>query len=80
MSGKRFQLRSTSKYATGQKVWMIRHNKVVEGEIRSIRLKEITMSFQGTFPDPEFLYYIDQYGDWNENDLFPSKEELLKSL
>jgi len=80
MSGKRFQLRSTSKYAIGQKVWMIRNNKVIEGEIRSIKLKELVMSYQGTFPEPEFSYWIADSGDWNEKHLYPSKEELLTSL
>ena len=64
-----------SKYSIGDKVWMITDNKIDTFEIQGVMINVTS---------PENVNITYQFGDsvfgYPENKLFPSKEELLKSL
>ena len=64
-----------TKYNIGDEVWTIVEDKVSECPILSITVKK------GIWKEEiEVMYYIDNC-EWRyEQELFPTKEELLKSL
>ena len=67
------------KYKIGDMVWRMENEKAVEQEITAVALSNYE-SFKG------FNYYFRKpledawYGWRKESDIFPTKEELLKSL
>ena len=68
------------KYQLGQKVWIIDGNKVVEREIKAIAVngyKKIVYSFEEAGDGYD---YYERSINIQENKLFPTKEELIKSL
>jgi hypothetical protein len=79
-----------TKYNIGQEVWMIRDNEVQNHEIRSITINKTPTTFiiYYSFAD---MFNLEDYKTsefstdmglewWREEKLFPTKEELLKSL
>ena len=66
-----------TKYNIGDEVWFILGNKARQGKILGITFEKMGHSIIG-------YYYNVQvgvsHGSFNEPDLFPTKEELLKSL
>lgn len=61
-----------TKYNIGDKVWFIHQNKCVSMEVENILMNGKDMYVQYTFNNNEIWL--------SENHLFPTKEELLKSL
>lgn len=79
-----------TKYNIGNEVWMIRDNEVQKHEIRSITINKTPTAFiiYYSFAD---MFNLEECKDsefstdmglewWREEKLFPTKEELLKSL
>ena len=65
-----------TKYTIGDKVWWIRNNEIKSGSIDFIL-------FKTTPTQPFYLGYgihNEEYVDFKEHELFPTKEELLKTL
>ena len=61
-----------TKYNIGDEVWFIRNNKVTLGFVEIINIRHTTF-------EEDIEYYV--LGNWYyESSLFPTKEELLKSL
>lgn len=62
-----------TKYNIGEEVWTIVENKVCKYPILNISVKKPNQVI-------EVMYYIGNY-EWRyEHEVFPTKEELLKSL
>lgn len=66
-----------TKYNIGDEVWFILGNKARQGKILGITFNKLGNSL--------ICYYYNvsvgvSHGSFNESDLFPTKEELLKSL
>lgn len=73
-----------TKYNIGDKVWVIMWNKVhcLRIDAIEIRAKKAMVSEDGVFSILEYKYFY-SFGDndwYAEQDLFPTKEELIKSL
>lgn len=67
-----------TKYSVGQEVWFASHLHYIKGVISEISINAYhnkTMIVYGV----EYLNYIGQ-SQKEESELFPTKEELLKSL
>lgn len=65
----------TTKYSPDQLVWFLYQNKVISGEIQYVYTKGYPNN------SPDIWYELkNRSGNFNENDLFPSKEALLQSL
>lgn len=64
-----------TKLSIGQKAWFVRNNCVMSDTV-----KEIFIRIGGTRSAPDIDYVIGKLHNMPENDLFASKEDLLKSL
>lgn len=65
-----------TKYNIGDKVWWIRDNQIKSGSIDFIL-------FKATPTQPFYLGYgihNEDFANFKEHELFPTKQELLKSL
>lgn len=63
-----------TKYSIGNEVWYIKDNKVSSTYIYEIH---ITINSKG---NDSVIYNLNSIGNFKTNELFTSKEELLKSL
>ena len=66
-----------TKFDIGQEVWFILGNKARQGIILGITFNKVGHTLIG------YHYNVQvgvSHGSFNESDLFPTKEELLKSL
>ena len=72
-----------TKYNIGDEVWFMNANKVSTMKVWDIDI-QIRTSFDGQYVYGDYyrVYYYDfgSHNKVNESDLFPTKEELLKSL
>ena len=66
-----------TKYNIGQEVWFILGHKACQGEILEIVFNKVGHTLIGCHYNVEFGV---SHGSFNESELFPTKEELLKSL
>ena len=67
-----------TKYNIGDKVWVIVNNKPTELLINSI---EIFIHDMGQYRIGYSIWYVDKKNEgFEETQVFPTKEELLKSL
>lgn len=62
-----------TKYDIGQEVWFMHQNKCISSEIKDIHIDVLNYYIQYIFFVPEEIWI-------SKNDLFSSKELLLKSL
>ena len=73
-----------TKYNIGDRVWVIMNDRVAHAIIEAIEISvgKALCSEDGKLSISEYKYkYSVGYGNWyNESLLFPTKEELLKSL
>lgn len=73
-----------TKYNIGDAVWVIMNNKAQHLRIEEIKVSigEAAISEDGILSICEYkLSYSVGWGNWcKESDIFPTKEELLKSL
>ena len=73
-----------TKYAPGDKVWVIAENEVQRLIIDGIRIDSISLNVESNvrpfFRRLTTYYYFDKVGYIPEHKCFPTKEELLKSL
>ena len=61
-----------TKYNIGDEVWLMRNNEAALGFVEIIDIRHTTF-------EEDIEYYV--LGNWHfESSLFPTKEELLKSL
>ena len=64
-----------TKYDIGQEVWILDFEQPCKGEILSIK------TFNMYKKEHDYVsYYIQNLGSKREQEIFPTKEELLKSL
>lgn len=66
-----------TKYDIGQEVWFILGSKARQGKILEITFNKVGYTLIS------YYYNIQvgvSHGSFNESDLYPTKEELLKSL
>jgi hypothetical protein len=68
----------TTKFNVQQKVWRLKNNKAIEGEVQSIEVNAYSNE------SPIIEYWIDRVNidgnRYKEKDLFASREELIASL
>jgi hypothetical protein len=73
-----------TRYDIGDEVWVIVENRVQKLRIQECKVStaRATRSEDGKFQVIEYrIVYYFEAGEWaSESDLFPTKEELLKSL
>lgn len=73
-----------TKYDIGQAVWVIMNNKAQHLRIEKIEasIDKAMITEDGNFLISKYTFlYSVGYDNWyKENDIFPTKEELLKSL
>lgn len=67
-----------TKYNLGDEVWFYHHKNIIRSRVRSITLLVRKDSISATYLMEDM--WTDQYIVLNEDELFPTKEELLKSL
>jgi hypothetical protein len=66
-----------TKYNLGQEVWFILGSKACQGIIVEITFTKVGHTLNGYYYNVQFGV---SHGSFNEPELFPTKEELLKSL
>ena len=66
-----------TKYNIGDEVWFMLGSKARQGKILEIVFKKVGHALIGHYYNVQVGM---SHGSWNEQDLFPTKEELLKSL
>jgi hypothetical protein len=75
---KKIKMNITTKFNVQQKVWRLKNNKAIEGEVQSIEVNAYSNE------SPIIEYWIDRVNidgnRYKEKDLFASREELIASL
>ncbi len=71
---------TTPKYNIGDKVWLIEDGKAVEKEVCGVMVFKEALESEKVMYRLEIARWTDHIFQAEESDLFPTKEELIKSL
>ena len=69
----------TTKYNLGQEVWFMKDNEIKHASIYDIPKIQVLYSGRGGY-GTGITYGFNSLGEYPEDRLFPTKEELIKSL
>lgn len=68
-----------TKYDIGQDVWFIKDNHLYRYPIHSLKAYSIDYVGEGKYID-KIIYCISSFGEYNEKDLYLTKEDLIEAI
>lgn len=69
-----------TKYDIGQEVWFMNRNKCESSVVKGMNIACVNGNYLGYINHVSIDYSLEEFGIYPECSLFPTKEELLKSL
>ena len=69
-----------TKYDIGQEVWFMNRNKCESSTVKGMKIASVNGNYLGYVNHVSIDYSLEEVGIYPECALFPTKEELLKSL